>query len=859
MISLIFCLTLQCKKTLIGMKCSVSQIAKVLSGEIFEFPEGRKSDCGFKSAEIVNDLDVSILLTDSRSLLYPSATIFFALLTKGNDGHRYIETLYRQGVRNFVVTAIPKEMTDIRDANFIIVSDTLTALQILGMYSRYNSPADVVAIAGSRGKTTIKEWGFQVLQGVINVERSPRSYNSQIGVPLSLWELSEKSQLALIETGISECGEMEKLHRMVSPRTVVLTGLSEERGDRFDSLMQKADEIALLTKGAQVVVYNADEEMIADALEKQDSQIQKIAWSQKKEDAPMFISSVKRDLKAGKTLIAYRMNGVENHIEIPFINDHDIENAITLLTFIKTLNIDDEILHKQMSNLVAVGTRLDVSDGVNNCTLIYDSYTSDLSSLWQALDFMGRRATNDRQKTLILSDLSYNNTRDGLMYEHIAELCKRAGIDRLIGIGKEMSDNAHLFSQNYRCFLTTEEFMQSMSTSDFSNELILIKGAPKYDFMRIRENLEARKHETVLEVNLDSVVKNFNYFRQHLPNGTGIVAMVKASGYGAGSYEIAKTLQAQGAAYLAVAVLDEGIDLRKAGITMPIMVMNPKVVNYKSMFAFHLEPEIYNIEMLKDVIREAEKYGVTEYPVHIKLDTGMHRMGFIENELPELMKTLNSQNFIVASSVFSHLATADCPDMDDYTLMQLKSFDRLTDYMQSLYPRKIKRHVLNSAGILRFSEYHYDMARLGIGLYGANTLPPTIERPLAVVSTLRTVIIAIREWEAGESVGYARRGIVSRKSRIATIPIGYADGMNRRFGNGRSRVFINGHYAPTIGNICMDACMIDVTDIPCKEGDIVEIFGENVAVQELADILDTIPYEVLTSVSPRVKRVYFRE
>lgn len=840
------------------MKCSVSQIAKVLSGDFFECAEDKELNCGFKSADIVSDSEVSILLTDSRSLLYPQATIFFALQTKGNDGHRYIESLYRQGVKNFVVTSVPKEMNDIKDANFIVVDDTLTALQMLGLYSRRCSPANVVAIAGSRGKTTLKEWAFQILKGTCEIVRSPRSYNSQIGVPLSLWELDQTTRLTLIETGVSECGEMRKLCRMVYPGTVLLTNISVERGDSFASLKQKAEEIALLTKNAQTVVYNADEKLLAEAVDRIDNHIRKITWSRKNKNAYLFVSSVKRDLKATKTEIIYRINNIDEQVVIPFTNAHDIENAITLLAFLKASDIDNKHIFNRMGKLVAVGTRLDVSDGVNDCLLIYDSYTSDINSLWQALDFMGRLSTDSRSKTLILSDLYHDTTYSGV-YERIAELCRIAGIDRLVGIGKEMKANARLFGENYRCFSTTEEFMQAMSTSDFSNELILIKGAPEYDFMHIRKNLEAKKHETVLEVNLDSVVKNFNYFRQHLPKGTGIVAMVKASGYGAGSYEIAKTLQAQGAAYLAVAVLDEGIDLRKAGITMPIMVMNPKVVNYKSMFTFRLEPEIYNIEMLKDVVREAEKYGVTEYPVHIKLDTGMHRMGFIENELPEVMRLLNAQNFVVASSVFSHLATADCPDMDDYTLMQLNSFDRLTGYMQSNYPRKIKRHVLNSAGILRFSEYHYDMARLGIGLYGANTLPPTIQQPLAVVSTLRTVIIAIREWEAGESVGYARRGILTRKSRIATIPIGYADGMNRRFGNGRSRVFINGHYAPTIGNICMDACMIDVTDVPCKEGDIVEIFGENVAVQELADILDTIPYEVLTSVSPRVKRVYFRE
>ena len=387
----------------------------------------------------------------------------------------------------------------------------------------------------------------------------------------------------------------------------------------------------------------------------------------------------------------------------------------------------------------------------------------------------------------------------------------------------------------------------------------LASQAPGWLTAAIPAEPESRTNETVLEVNLDSIVKNYNYFKGLIPAETGVIAMVKASGYGAGSYAIAKTLQDCGAAYVAVAVLDEGIDLRRAGITMPIMVFNPKVENYKEMFRHNLEPEIYSLEMLGDVIREAQKFGVKEYPVHIKLDTGMNRMGFLEHELPHLMDMLTAQDNIVAKSVFSHLATADCLDMDDYTLMQLDRFDKWSEYMIKRYGRPILRHILNSAGILRFQEYHYDMVRLGIGLYGANTLPPDIEMPLAVVSTLRTEIIALREREAGETIGYGRKGVVKKKSMIATIPVGYADGMSRAFGCGKVSVMVNGHEAPTIGNICMDACMIDVTGIDCKVGDTVEIFGPNAPLQRLADAMDTIPYEILTSVSPRVKRLYVRK
>ncbi|MDE6028037.1 MAG: alanine racemase, partial [Muribaculaceae bacterium] len=537
----------------------------------------------------------------------------------------------------------------------------------------------------------------------------------------------------------------------------------------------------------------------------------------------------------------------------------DIENAANALSFMLVAGIDAETIAERFHNLHKIGTRLNVSEGVNGCSIILDQYTSDFSSLRPALDFIRRRRTPDQSLTLILSDLHHEDLDSGELYKEIARLIEKAGVRRFIGVGPVLKSHESLFPANSLFYENPSQLISDLSTSDFNDEIILIKGSPEYPLDGAAEMLETRKHETVLEVNLDSIISNYNYFRSSLPQGVGIVCMVKASGYGAGSYEIAKTLQDCGAAYLAVAVLDEGIELRRKGITMPIMVMNPKVVNYKSMFANRLEPEIYSFEMLEDVITEARKNGINEYSVHIKLDTGMHRMGFIEEELPRLMEILNSHAEVVPRSVFSHLATADCPDMNDYTELQLSRFARYTDYMLAHYPKRILRHVLNSAGILRYPQYHYDMARLGIGLYGANTLPPEMEKPLAVVSTLRTVIIAMRDYEPGETIGYGRHGVISRKSRIATIPIGYADGMNRHFGRGNVSVLVKGRWAPTIGNICMDACMIDVTGIDCRVGDSVEIFGRNAPLQRLADTLETIPYEVLTSVSPRVKRVYYRE
>lgn len=583
-----------------------------------------------------------------------------------------------------------------------------------------------------------------------------------------------------------------------------------------------------------------------------------IGWSLNDSDAQLRITSSKPD-ENGIRRINYKWKGAEHSFSTPLPEDYDLENAAGALAFMLHECMDPEFIAGRFKSIHRIGTRLNVCEGVNECSLILDSYTSDFSSLLPAVNFMMRRKMPGQKPTLIMSDIRHETSPENEIYSSISRAVRDSGVEKFIGVGKEMKRHARLFPSGSQFFDTTDELLSTLSPSDFVSEIILLKGAPEFEFRRINELLEARKHETVLEVNLDSIVSNYKYFRSFLPSGTGVIVMVKASGYGAGSYEIAKTMQDCGAAYLAVAVLDEGIDLRKKGITMPIMVMNPKVVNYRAMFTNRLEPEIYSIEMLRDVVREAKKNGVADYPIHLKLDTGMHRTGLLSDELDEASDIIRDQDHIKLSSAFSHLATADCIDMDYYTNLQLTRFKEMTEYLAEKIPYRFKRHVLNSAGIIRFPEHHYDMARLGIGLYGANTLPEDIEKPLAVVSTLRTVIISIREWEAGEAIGYGRRGILTGKSRIATIPIGYADGMNRHFGRGSICVKVNGKDAPTVGNICMDACMIDVTGIDCKVGDAVEIFGPNASVQRLADLLDTIPYEILASVSPRVKRVYYRE
>lgn len=802
-------------------------------------------------------MNINTLLTDSRSLTYPEQSLFFALHTRNNDGHKYLQGLYNKGVRNFVVEYVPSSMQSIDDANFLVVPNVKLALQAIARHHRQLFTVPVVGITGSKGKTTVKEWLYQLLQDDFNVVRSPRSYNSQIGVPLSIWKMDKDTQLAIFEAGISQVDEMPSLQSMIRPNLGIITNIGNEHQEGFASIKSKCEEKIALFRDCDCIIYNGDDCLISEVIESSCTTVKEIAWSTKDSDRPLFISKIEKGQDS--TTIDYFYLQNNSSFTIPFVADSDIENAIHCLAVMLYMGRTPSVIAERMGNLSHVGTRLNVVEGVNNCSLIYDSYTSDLHSLTPALDFMLRRSSATQSMTVILSDVMHETMEPSTLYKTIAHLLKQKNVDRVIGIGEEISKYSRYFDGNSMFYLSTSEFLASISTSDFVNELVLVKGASRFNFEQVIDVLEAKQHETVLEVNLDAVVHNYNFYRSRVRPETGIVCMVKASGYGAGSYELAKTMQAQGAAYLAVAAFDEGVDLRKAGITMPIMVLNPKVVNYKALFAYSLEPEIYSFEILHEIIREAEKYGITDYPVHIKLDTGMHRLGFLEKDMPELVSILSSQKAITPKSVFSHLAAADCPDMDDYTLQQFDYFYRCCEKLQSGFSHHILRHILNSTGITRFPEHQCDMVRLGICLYGIPTMSDGSQDKLRPVSSLHTVILSIKEWEAGTTIGYSRRGLLHRKSRIATIPVGYADGIDRHLGNGRSEVFIKGHRCPTVGNICMDICMIDVTDVDCNVGDAVEIFGDNIPVVELADKLDTIPYEILTSISTRVKRVYYRE
>ena len=806
-----------------------------------------------------SDGNVRWLLTDSRSLCFPEETLFFALKTQRNDGHRYIDDLYRRGVRMFVVEQVPEHFdTRYPDANFLRVPQTLAALQRLAERHRDEFDVPVVGITGSNGKTMVKEWLYQLLLPSQKIVRSPRSYNSQIGVPLSVWLLNEQTEVGIFEAGISQPGEMFALRDIIQPTIGVLTSLGAAHQENFRSMEEKCMEKLELMHDTEAMVYCSDNDTVSRCIRRIQYKGEKIAWSQCDAQAALFVKEI--TTKASVTRITYIWQEEENTFAIPFFDEASIENAITCAAVALHLGLTPGQLADRMPHLEPVAMRLEVKEGQRGCVLINDSYNSDVNSLDIALDFMNRRemGRGGLKKTLILSDIFQTGTSPDALYAQVSDLAVKRGIDKFIGIGPELMAQADKIQIADKAFFAdVPHFLSSEAFANLRNELILLKGARPFAFDLITEQLEQKVHETILEVNLNAVVENLNYFRSFLKPETKMVCMIKADGYGAGAVEIAKTLQEHRVDYLAVAVADEGVTLRKAGITANIMIMNPEMTAFKTMFDYDLEPEVYSFRLMDALIKAARKEGITGWPVHIKFDTGMHRLGFDPvDDIFKLIDRLKHQTAIIPRSVFSHFVGSDSDGFDDFSARQFALFDEGSTKLQAAFTHKILRHMDNSAGIEHFPERQMDMCRLGIGLYGVD---PRDNRMLHTVSTLKTTILQMRHVPAGETVGYSRKGKIERDSVIAAIPIGYADGLNRHLGNRHGYCLVNGQKAEYVGNICMDVAMIDVTDIPCREGDQVEIFGEHLPVTKLSDELDTIPYEVLTGVSNRVKRVYFQD
>ena len=859
------------------------------------------------------EASIGFLLTDSRSLCFAEETLFFALTTSRNDGHRYIADLHRRGVRNFVVQHLPADYaTTYADSNFLKVTGVLQALQRLAERHRDDYSIPVVGITGSNGKTIVKEWLYQLLstpssaaadtRGYADtgkdaegtavadyrrraITRSPRSYNSQIGVPLSVWLLGEHSRIGIFEAGISQPGEMAALRAIIQPTIGVLTNIGQAHQENFPSLEAKCKEKLRLFHDTEAVVYPMDDELVVRCMSQYAYKGQQVEWSLRNPKAALYVSSTdtvsleRNGKQQAATCVNYVWNPnhsaapkLQGSYTIPFIDEASVENSITAAATLLHLGLDAGVLAERMSRLEPVAMRLEVKQGQRGCTLINDSYNSDINSLDIALDFICRRPdSSGNHRTLILSDIEQSGESDEQLYRRVAELIEQRGVERFVAVGPRIMAQRQAFdgfakggsvadggaTRNVSFYATTEELVESGLLDTINHEVVLIKGARQFGFDRITELMTQKVHETTLEVNLSALVANLNYYRQQMRPDTKLVCMIKADGYGAGAVEIAKTLQDNRVDYLAVAVADEGVTLRNAGITSNIMVMNPEMTAFKTMFDYDLEPEVYSFRLLSALVKAARKEGITNYPVHIKLDTGMCRLGFNPTEdIDELIHRLKSQNAVIPRSVFSHFVGSDSDDFDEFSARQFALFDAASRRLQEAFPHTILRHIDNSAGIEHFPERQLDMCRLGIGLYGIN---PRNNQTINTVSTLRTTILQLRRVKAGESVGYSRRTVLERDSIIAAIPIGYADGLNRHLGNRRGYCLVDGQRADYVGNICMDVAMVDVTDIPCSEGDSVEIFGNGLPVTVLSDLLDTIPYEVLTGVSNRVKRVYYKE
>lgn len=820
------------------------------------------------NAHIVNgETVIDQLLTDSRRTGNLAQCIFFAIPTLRNTGCRYVLDLYHRGVRNFVVPIQenePQYLTQFEqcvEANFWYVEDVVLALQQLASFHRNRFDVPVVGITGSNGKTIVKDWIVQMLGSVCHIAASPRSYNSQIGVPLSVWQMKADTQLGVFEAGISEVGEMERLRHVINPTIGIFTNIGPAHDENFLTRTQKIAEKLQLFIHCRTLIYCADHADIHSAMLQQEAfrSIERYTWG-RTDDNPVRLVSV--DVLSSTTVLTVCHQQQQSQITIPFIDRASAENAMNCITLLFYLGYTAQWIADHCQSLSPVAMRLEMNEAVNGSLLVNDSYSLDLSSLTIALDFVVHEHQHPR-KTLIMSDILQAGVAEFELYQQVSTLVRQHGISRFIGIGEALSRNSALFTEVSAAFYpNTEDFLHQFDSADFANQTILLKGARVFHFEDIARLLQRKSHQTIMEVNLDNLVSNLNYYRSRIRPSTKLMAMVKAASYGAGKVEIANVLQYNHVDYLTVAYADEGVDLRRKGITLPIMVMNPEEESFADIIRYDLEPDIYSFRIYdaySETVRLMGHHG-KKMPVHVELDTGMHRLGFSGADIDELIRHFGSDDCVLqVRSIFSHFACADDPNDDEFTRRQINRFVEWSLTLKTaLGDDTILRHILNSSGIARFPEAQLDMVRLGIGLYGIAP-EADVQKHLKPVSSLKTRISQLKDIPEGDSVGYNRRWIASRDSRIAIISIGYADGLNRHLGYENGRVVVNGQQVPIVGSICMDMCFLDVTDVPCREGDEVTIFGDADLLQQISKAAGTIPYEILTSVSPRVKRIYYQE
>ncbi|MHB1178519.1 MAG: bifunctional UDP-N-acetylmuramoyl-tripeptide:D-alanyl-D-alanine ligase/alanine racemase [Daejeonella sp.] len=789
------------------------------------------------------------ILTDSRKLSDTDQGLFFAM--KGRrDGHTFIADSYEAGVRSYVISDPEFDHLKFKGCNFYLVEDTLLALQSLVTSHRAKFDYPVIGITGSNGKTIVKEWLYQLLAPENNIVRSPKSYNSQLGVPISVWEMNDENNLAIFEAGVSKAGEMDALARVIQPTIGILTNIGEAHKEGFESINDKIKEKLKLFEGVDLFIYSCK---YLNEYTGEIPGINKFTWCYRdKADLEVFDDEVLEDKYQ---FLRANYNGKDVTAVIPFTDQASVENGIICWATLLAMGYEPEEADKRLEKLLPIGMRLELKTGINNCSVIDDSYSLDLSSLAIALDFLNQQNQHLR-KTLILSDIPGADSE--AVYEQVQLMLENKSVDRLIGVGELISKYAADFPCEKEFFASTEELLYSFSSLKFSNETILLKGARAFEFESISQKLTQKVHETVLEINLNALEHNLNYYKSILPSGTKVMAMVKAFSYGSGSFEITNLLEFNKVDYLAVAYADEGVALRKAGASLPIMVMSPDSMAFGAIIDNNLEPEIYSLRVLEEFADILIKKGQSNYPVHIKLDTGMHRLGFMEHEMPRLLEFFTESKSMHIQSIFSHLVASEDPNHDAFTQQQIDLFSRLSDLVIQKFDYTIIRHLANTSGISRWPGAAFDMVRLGIGLYGIDPAF-NIESPLQVVTSLKTSISQIKQIPKGDTVGYGRAGEMPEGGTIATVKIGYADGYSRRFGNGAGKMLLRGKEVKTIGRICMDMCMIDITGINAVEGDEVIVFNDTIRVEDLAEQTDTIPYEVLTGISQRVKRVYYYE
>ncbi len=810
---------------------------------------------------------VEELSIDTRKIVQPESAVFIAIKTNNRNGHNFIKTAYEKGVHNFIIS----EDVDVQpytNANFIKVKDTQAALQQIAINNRkqYNIPC--IGITGSNGKTIIKEWLHQLLAEDKNTVRSPKSYNSQIGVPLSVWLLRAEHEIAIFEAGISQPGEMDKLERIIKPTIGIFTNIGEAHSEGFLNNRQKINEKLQLFRYVEQLIYCKDHEEVHQCIVQyigqvknggKEDNIELFNWSYKHE-ADLKVLNI--DRQSNSTIITANYKNEEISITIPFFDNASIENAIHCWCTLLQLGISQEVIQERMLTLSPVKMRLELRHGINDCTFINDTYNSDLTSLLIALEYLEQQKQHQHH-TVILSDMLQIAKPDGELYDEVAEIISRKHIQRFIGIGPSLYKHKASFRKYKKIrsifFKTIEDFLKNFYLITFNKEAILLKGARKFAFERISTLLEQKIHQTVMSINLSAISHNLNVYRSLIKPDVKMMAMVKAFSYGSGSYEVAHRLQYSGVDYLSVAYTEEGIELRKAGITLPIMVMSPDIQSFDRMIAWKLEPELYNLTSLTTFTKIAKTLNVEQYPVHLKLDTGMHRLGFMQNDIEALCEAILNNPHIDIKTIFTHLSASENKAYDAFTKEQAAVFDSMYEQITKQLSYTPLRHACNSAAIARHPSLHYDMVRLGLGLYGIDA-GGTLQKKLQQPGTLKTTIAQIKEIPAGDSIGYGRKSISQKKRRIATISIGYADGYPRALSDKNAYVLIQGKKAAVQGSICMDMCMIDISNIPeAAEGDEVIIFGDSLPIEQLAEWAGTIPYEIMTGISQRVKRIYENE